>query len=230
MLSLAKRAARQILQSRGYELHNRASMPYGIDWMQDVARLAGDQPIEVFFDVGAHIGETAEAALNRFPKAKVFAFEPHPDTFAVLNGRNYFPARFECHNLAMSDMVGRSVLFCNRDSPRNSMVFNDSDAKVDVECSTIDEFLSGLQLSEIDVLKTDTEGMDLAVLRGGRDVLSKGSVRFVCSEFYNDGTGTTLPDLLSFLQPFRFRLIATYTEGVINRYRYAWANALFALS
>jgi FkbM family methyltransferase len=44
--------------------------------------------VGTFFDVGAHTGETSSAALANFPEAEVFAFEPPPPTFSVLQEKS----------------------------------------------------------------------------------------------------------------------------------------------
>jgi hypothetical protein len=81
----------------------------------------------------------------------------------------------------------------------------------------------------VDVLKIDTEGADMAVLRGANDTLAKRGVRFVYSEFFNDGRGTNLKELIEFLEPLGFRFIATHTDNVIpeNGDIFVCANALF---
>jgi FkbM family methyltransferase len=229
MLTLIKRAARRFLSARGYQLYREGeAFPWGLDYMRDVARLVGNDPIRIFFDVGANIGQTAELALARFPEAAIFAFEPDPNSFATLRSREFDKARFECYNLAMAESGGRRILFCNGQT-RNSMVFSDTGEHVEVDCSTIDLFTESHAIEQIDLLKTDTEGMDLAVLMGAQSLLSSRRVRFVFSEFFNDGTGTDLGSLLSLLQPKGFRLISTSMNSVFPN-RFAVGNALFALA
>jgi precorrin-6B methylase 2 len=55
-------------------------MPYGIDYMWDIERLAASRNLEIktFFDVGANTGQTSERGLLEFPAARVIAFEPRP--------------------------------------------------------------------------------------------------------------------------------------------------------
>jgi trans-aconitate methyltransferase len=42
-----------------------------------------DEP--TIFDVGAHIGQTANEFRRRFPKARIFSFEPFPNSFQTLS-------------------------------------------------------------------------------------------------------------------------------------------------
>lgn len=57
----------------------------GVEWMggpvcNGVRHTSGD----VFVDIGAHVGLAAIAFAKRFPKSRVFAFEPIPATFEDL--------------------------------------------------------------------------------------------------------------------------------------------------
>lgn len=51
-----------------------------------------------------------------------------------------------------------------------------------VECETVDGLCRTLRIDQIDVLKVDTEGHDLAVLRGAERMLTEGRVRFIYIE------------------------------------------------
>ena len=51
-----------------------------------------------------------------------------------------------------------------------------------VEVSTVDEFMAKLDLPALDLLKVDTQGFDLAVLKGAGGALASGRVRTVLVE------------------------------------------------
>lgn len=59
-----------------------------------------------------------------------------------------------------------------------------------VQCSTVDGFCNENDIGRIDLLKVDTEGSELLVLRGAEKMLSQGRVRFVYIEF-----STLLPQI-----------------------------------
>src|ERR1700722_10944047 len=91
--SLALKPLKKILASAGYEVRRRRNYEvrrrgggYGEDVFADIERLrsAWGYSIDTIFDVGANDGATALRALNHFPGARVFCFEPHPKTFAKL--------------------------------------------------------------------------------------------------------------------------------------------------
>jgi FkbM family methyltransferase len=234
MLTSTKRAVRGLLEANGYYLRHRGAMPYGIDYMWDIERLATSRnlAIETFFDIGANTGQTSKRALSEFPAAKVIAFEPHPNAFAELS-RLSTCRRFSAHNIALSDRNGTASLFCN-DNTRDSLVIAEPAVQsIEVNCLTLDSFCRREAIRRIDVLKTDTEGADLAVLRGAENMLASGSVRFVYTEFfhfYGGKPGTSLQQVADFLRPFGFHFIATYTEFVLVEVDgfFTCSNALFA--
>ena len=218
MLTFTKRVVRNLLEAHGYYLRHRGSMPYGIDYMWDIERLAASRNLEIktFFDVGANTGQTSERVLLEFPAARVIAFEPHPKAFAELQ-RLSKHRRFAAHNVALSDKNGTGSLFCNSNT-RHSLVIAEAAAQcIEVSCLTLDSFCSREAIRSIDVLKTDTEGADLAVLRGAKGMLATGSISFVYTEFfhfYSGKHGTSLQQVAEFLRPFGFHFIATYTDFV----------------
>ena len=234
MLTFTKRAFRDLFEANGYYLRHRGVMPYGIDYMWDIKRLAEFEGLSVrtFFDVGANTGQTSERALSEFPAAEVIAFEPHPGTFAELQ-RLSKCQHFASHNIALSDSNGIANLFCNGNT-RDSLVIAEPGAQgIKVNCVTIDLFCNQKAIRHIDVLKIDTEGADLAVLRGAKGMLGDGSISFVYAEFahfYGGKQGTSLQQIADFLRPFGFHFIATYTEFVwvqVDDFC-LWSNALFA--
>ena len=231
----AKRVARQLVESRGYYIRHSSVLTYGINYMTDIARIARltGAEIRVFFDVGASIGWTSVPALSAFPTARVIAFEPHPSTFAELTAKIGRHERFEAHNVAVGEISGSAELFCNGGS-RDSFVFADDGARsLTVDCVTIDSFCRRSGITAIDVLKTDTEGFDLSVLKGASDMLASDSVKFVFTEFFqfdHEGKGTSLTQVADLLLPLGFSFIATYCDNVVieEERLFVCANVLFA--
>ena len=84
---------------------------------------------------------------------------------------------------------------------------------------TIDDFCSANKIPKIDILKIDTEGFDLNVLKGAQQMLSRGQIAFIYTEF-NDcvarqgTTGGALNEISDYLAQFKFRFVATYTDYV----------------
>jgi FkbM family methyltransferase len=243
MSLVLSKPVRKILEGAGYWVRRRSVLPFGIDYQHDIRRMTEmlGIPIKTFFDVGAHTGETAVQALDNFPQARVFSFEPHPSTFSALSStvRNH---RFEAFNIAISDTPGRVPFYdYGTLATSNSMVVDSQYAvrakhrakTLCVDATTIDEFCQQHTIENIDVLKIDTEGQELAALNGARHLLGLGNPMFIYAEFNTilpkaDSSGGALAPLGSILEPIGFRFVATYPEYMITTGElFVTSNVLF---
>lgn len=238
---------RSILSRRGYVLWKRDFLRFGIDPWLDIARLSKDwgQSIETVFDVGANDGGALRELLPAFPSATVHSFEPLPETFERLKKATTDP-RARLHNMALGETCGAAPFYVygieGDGSLINSLTPNSSFAlrggwkpeTVEVQCSTIDAYCEEHGIARVDVLKVDTEGFDLHVLRGARRMFGEGRVWFVYVEFNDllvrEGvTGGALFPLAEYLSPFGLRYVATYTDFIkTDGAMLVVANALFA--
>jgi FkbM family methyltransferase len=220
-------------------------MPFGRDVWLDVARLSErwGAPITCVFDVGANSGQTSRIIHDRFPDARVCAFEPHPDTFKRLT-RELKGCHAEAFNIALSDRSGEAELFTYETDQINSLTamspsavrFGKVGKSMPVQILTVDEFCSLHNIHTIDVLKVDVEGCEMAVLKGAAGVLEAGKVRFVYTEF-NDiferggRTGGALSPIAAYVETFGLHFVASYTDDVVTEGElFGVHNALFAAS
>jgi hypothetical protein len=74
------------------------------------------------FDLGAHIGATVRQYRALFPSAKIYAFEPFPQSFQSLSRLAAGDARIEACNVAVSDSDGTAVLRSYRHEQANSLL------------------------------------------------------------------------------------------------------------
>jgi len=235
------------LDRLGYVLWKQEFFRYGISPFIDIARLnrAWGRSVQTFFDVGANIGQTSLEALKAFPGTRVYAFEPHPNVFKQL--RNAISNdRVSLHQLAFGEQSGKVKLYVYSDSGSGSLInslvpnarypvqFGHVASECIVECSTIDQFCASNHIERIDVLKIDTEGFDLFVIKGAEQMLLERRIGFIYTEF-NDlrpkqgTTGGSLLPISDYLKPFGFRYIATYTDFILpDGDMHICANALFA--
>src|ERR1700753_1912296 len=91
--SLITRPLRWSIAKAGYDLVWSES--FGHDPFRDVQQLSSrwNSSIRIFFDVGANDGSTSLRAVNEFPDAQIFSFEPHAETFQRLtNVAKQYPA------------------------------------------------------------------------------------------------------------------------------------------
>jgi hypothetical protein len=103
----------------------------------------------------------------------------------------------------------------------------------EIEVITIDSFAKENSIKRIDLLKVDTEGFDIQVLRGATSLLNHRAIRFVYSEFNEitksqGSTGGVFLELYEFLTKYELRLVAIYTDYIKPRKNFfSVRNALF---
>ena len=75
---------KRALAYAGKDIINRNK--YGYNILVDIERLSRTwgQTIDVFFDVGANVGQTIRSVRSKFDDCHIVAFEPHPQTFVKL--------------------------------------------------------------------------------------------------------------------------------------------------
>lgn len=121
------------------------------------------RPGATVIDVGAHVGAwTAMFASLAGPIGRVIACEPYAPSAA--RARAMAAANVRVIETAIGDRVGTAKLRAASDSMLCALA-GDGD---DVPITTLDEL--GV---EADVIKIDTEGHELAVLRGARELLAR---------------------------------------------------------
>ncbi len=134
-------------------------------WEPDTERIYREyvQSGATVLDIGAWIGSTIIFALACGAQ-KIIAFEPNPDSFAVLQRlieRNpQYAARVTLVNQAVGASVGRlsmGLAYGENDTSTSGIVGDD----FTVETTTIPLIRSQYNLSEIDLIKIDIEGAEL---------------------------------------------------------------------
>jgi FkbM family methyltransferase len=146
-------------------------------------------PGSVFFDIGANFGYYSVAlatALDR--RCRVYAFEPNPNTYARLLRHiewNGLKDLVQPIPLALSDRQGSATLIERSDNSGASRIGDDA-AGIAVDLTTLDAFCADRDITQLDALKIDVEGLEARVLRGGRETISRLKPAIVI-EFWNTG-------------------------------------------
>jgi FkbM family methyltransferase len=152
--------------------------------------IESDPPL--FFDVGANIGDYSSALLNRFPKAFIHAFEPHPRNYLHLTER-ITSSNIKAHNIAIGVSREKSILYDRADYDGSlhaslheaviSEIHKQNTVKFEIVVETLDHFVEREGINYIDFMKIDTEGNELAVLQGASELIEKGNIGCIHFEF-----------------------------------------------
>jgi FkbM family methyltransferase len=195
------------------------------------------EPNAVLFDVGANEGAYSRALRTVFSDAAIFAFEPNPRAFKRLQSLAA-ATKVESVMAALGAEPGRSEIFdysADASSQHASFfreVFTDLHRHNDVcaipiEVITLDNFCRERAINRIDFLKIDTEGNELATLRGAANLLAADKIPVIQFEFneMNVISRCFLKDFYEILP--RHRLYRLDTRRLIPVWEYRSRNEIF---
>ena len=168
----------------------------------------------IILDVGANVGAYSMEILRIAPTAKLYCFEPHPHTaeklVKAMNGRA------TVIQLALGSTAGDVQLFDYEGENGSShasvhrgvfeRIHKKSHQSTSIAATTIDRFVEQSKIESIALLKIDTEGHELEVLRGAARCLKGNMVDVVHFEFneMNLVSRVFLSDFFEILNGFRF--------------------------
>ena len=119
--------------------------------------------LQVFVDIGSHVGLWSMQAEYNFDM--VIAFEPQPLHADIYphNMRGVNLGDYELHRVALGETAGSVTLACEPTSTGDTHVAGPGD----IPMATLDSF----GLTRVDVIKIDTEGYELPILRGAVETI-----------------------------------------------------------
>jgi len=225
-----KHFVKRLLKNCGVFACRSSVLPAGIDLGRDLRSL-GIQPATIL-DIGANRGQTVDRFKYLWPSAVIHAFEPFPAAFTQLETTCRRHRTVQAVNAACGALPATLSVPELPGSETNSLVRPAGEASkcVSVRVTTVDQYCADTGISEVDLLKTDTEGYELEVLRGAAAMLSRAQIRAVLVETAFDRKSSEyvhFEDLLKFLSPYGMRLVMFY-DVCLNGKGWHFGNALFA--
>jgi hypothetical protein len=100
----------------------------------------------------------------------------------------------------------------------------------EIQMATLDAFCAEAGIECIDLLKIDTQGTELSVLRGSSEMLHKGAIKTIFLEvnFVQLYEGQdSFAEILSWLDPLRYSFVSFYEPAFSEEGFLKWADALF---
>ncbi len=165
----------------------------------------------IILDIGAGLGDFSVHAAKRHPGSLVFAYEPFPESFALLqenvklNGLDsvrMFPNAVG--SVASSQMVLYAVGAAVQHRTA-ATVGAASATSVTVASVTLDQIFEEQRLSRCDFLKIDCEGAEYEILFQASDQ-TLGKIKHICLEYHDGVTPYSHEDLAQFLRDKGFRI------------------------
>jgi FkbM family methyltransferase len=190
---------------------------------------------KVIFDVGAHVGESAEIYQELYPGAQIWAFEPAPENFDRLQRRFANSNKVHPVNLGLGDKQGEQPFFLARGSQVNSMLVRKGRVSqtIQIRTDTVDGFCAANSIPQVDILKVDIEGMEGRLFAGAAEMFRKKAVRLVFTEVYFYPVYENMPlfwDLHKQLESSGFRLYGLYSLARSAGGNLEFGNALYELA
>lgn len=229
---MVKELLKSAARTAGYELF-RLDRPGG-DPLRDIAAFTrSTKPL--IFDVGANVGQSATQFRALFPSASIHCFEPGRSTFQTLARTVAGDRNISAWNCGFGAEVTEKQFFENEESVMSSFLPLGADAwaknvtTTTMHIDTVDNFCGTREIENIDLLKSDTQGYDLEVLKGAERMLSSGAIKLVYLElnFAKIYAGQASPGrIYDFLIDRGFRLFSLYQIFRKNEFA-AWTDALF---
>jgi FkbM family methyltransferase len=148
----------------------------------------------VVFDVGANVGNYSKKLRKINKNINIFSFEPHPFTFKKLES-NVKSLGIKVFNVGIGDSAANLKLYDyeSNDGSEHASLYKDviealhggKAVEHDVRVISLNEFAIEHQIERVVLLKIDTEGNELAVLKGFEQYIREGKVDLIHFEFNN---------------------------------------------
>lgn len=199
----------------------------------------------VIFDLGGHRGETICQYQAKFPNALVYCFEPSPDSLVALDDKYRDDPKTIIIPLAVTDQQGQQTLHINEIDAINSLLPLATSSRrylpgngitkgsIQVNTTSIDEFMQSQNVEVIHIMKMDIQGGELTALKGAEKVLKKGQLPLIYTEIMfvpHYENQPLLNDIWDFLAQYEYALFDFYYLQRAKNGQLRFANALFVSS
>lgn len=234
-----KKLLRKIIDSFGITVIRNSRLPIGTDYRKTIRELYGQDSIKTVFDVGANVGQFCLHCHEIFNHSSIYSFEPILPTFNVLKQNTANVSQINCFHSALGSTKGKAEVFLQKNSTINSLNpqinikrFEEQVSEV-ITIDTLDSFSEAHKIEQIDLLKIDTEGFDLEVLKGAKSLLENKKIRFVFIEVSFDSENihnSSYQTINSYLESFGFKIHGFYNQTIHSgSTRMNYCDALFYL-
>ncbi|HEU4324189.1 MAG TPA: FkbM family methyltransferase [Roseiflexaceae bacterium] len=196
------------------------------DYEQQSVLLGDDWTV---LDIGAGLGDFAIHAAHHSPRGTIYAYEPSPDSYALLqenialneagNIRTFHRAVGSAPVMTLATASGVPVRFSTAASNGDSA----APAQVQVQGISLDAIFETHQIAQCDYLKIDCEGAEYDIFfTASPETLRK--IRHISLEYHNDVTRFSYVDLMDFFVRHGFTVTHTpnpaHTHiGFLHAYR-----------
>lgn len=166
-------------------------------------------PVESFIDVGASNGSWSVKAMRYFPQARFHLIEAQHCHEKALDDFARAQPSVSYTMAAASDAPGE-IYFDFSGGPYAGLAshrpFGGQNAEDVIPCTTIDDEVRLKSLKPPFLIKLDTHGFELPILKGASETIERANALFIeCYNFHPGASGLAFWNFCSFLQEKGFR-------------------------
>lgn len=233
-----RRAAKILARRAGFEVSR--IVPYdpepGRDAGHDIKGLLAHTRSPLILDVGANTGQSVRFFRDLLPDCRIHCFEPSPTAYRELETGIAGLPDVRTNPIAVGSAAGTQTLRENDHTDMSSILslgnqgWGKITREIEIPVVTIDGYCTDTGIDRANVLKVDTQGYDLEVLKGADGLLSSGKIDLVYTEVIFAPLYDDLPafdEIYKFLVDRQMRLVALYNYAMRDGAA-AWCDALFA--
>ena len=193
-----------------------------------ITKFLQNKSIKTIIDVGAHKGEFIQYSLAIKGIDKIIAFEPQKKIFGLLKEKFINNNKINLNNLALDEKVGKKTIKINKMSStstlneidKNSLFFklknfllyekNSIISEEEIDTTSIDSFFNKTVFDQNTLLKIDTEGYELNVLKGSEQKIKEIKYILIENQFSKMYKNVNFEDCHNFLNKKNFRLLKKF--------------------
>lgn len=166
---------------------------------------------DTVLDIGANIGDdTLTLAKIVGPKGKIYAFEPDPENFRLLE-KNVNVNKYNnvvSVESAVSNRNGKLKLYLSENNKADHRIYASHDNRkfVEVKSVVLDTYFKNKK-TKINVVKIDVQGAEMMAFEGMAKLLRKNSYPKILTEFWPIGLkrcGSTSSIFLKFIRNLKY--------------------------
>lgn len=165
-------------------------------YWEKLIRLISLTDKQTFVDAGANIGSFSEKLRGDFPGATIYAFEPTPVAFKALEAKLGSDPQVHLFNAALWDVDGEMDFEVHENSATSSPYsryragrrYYSADDKITeeikVKAHSLDHMRAVQGIRHIDFIKLDTQGSELRIFSGAKNLLREQKIDVIYTEFF----------------------------------------------
>lgn len=176
-------------------------------------------------DVGANVGNWTRLVMHSTDfQCKIYGFEPVPLVYNRLKEAcKQFGDSVCCFNVALGRQdESLEMNYFEEESELSTMYYRPvlakfSFKKIIVPVTSLDKFANEQNIAHINFLKIDTEGSELNVLIGAKNLIQNNAIDAIQFEYggcYLDA-GTTLSEIYNYLCSNRYMIFRIISDGLV---------------